>query len=379
MQAWTAYLGATDDHECVDADDAVRKARLGVYVTAREGAGCYNLTEVVKAITERGVDPRRFCFNSDVPSSVEIADLGHMDHSVRMAIERGVDPLVAIQMATLNAAECLGVQRHVGAIAPGRIADLLIVGDLRAVDVQCVVADGRIVLADGASATAGLGVVRFPETARNTVVYARPVVPADFRISTAAADGLAVGRVIGAFSHTVTTSDLTESVTVRGGEVLADPSRDLLKIAAIERVRGTGQIGVGLVTGFGLTGASALATTFNSQQQNCIVVGTTDADMAVAANELSRVGGGFVAVRDGVVAGLLELPLYGLLSERPYEEVVATLKELFVTVQAMGCAMQSPFATLGFVGLPVDIGHLKICPEGLVDVWQRAVVETVPV
>src|SRR5665213_4161508 len=375
LQAWMAYLGATDDHECVSADDAVAKSRLGVYVTAREGAGCYNLAEVIKAITVGGIDPRRFCFNTDVPSSVEIADLGHIDHSVRMAIELGIEPLVALQMATLNASECLGVTRHIGAISPGKIADVLLVGDLRAVDVQCVIADGRIVLADGDSDTAIFVKAAFPQAARDTVIFKRAVVEADFAIRTGAPDGRAPGRVIGAFGHTVTTDDITEMLDVFDGYVLADQARDLLKIAAIERVRGTGEIGVGLVTGFHLKGSCALATTFNSQQQNCIVVGTTDHDMAVAANELARVGGGFIAVRDGCVAAMLELPLFGLLSEEPYEVVVAQLKGLLSVVAEMGCDMQSPFATLGFVGLPVDIGHLKICPEGLVDVWSRSIVE----
>lgn len=372
LQGWVAYLGETDDHECVSAQDAVDRARLGVYISAREGAGCYNLDAVIEAVTERGMDARRFCLNTDVPSSVEIAELGHIDHSVRKAIRKGVDPITAIQMATLNAAECLKVQRDLGAISPGKIADIVFVSDLETVAIDEVMCDGRIVARDGV-ALETYGATEFPAAARDTVRLAVPINADTFRIPSDH-EGTVRVRVIEASGDTVTTEAAVDELQAEGGQILADPGRDILKIAAIERVVGTGQVGVGFVRGFALTGRCALATTFNSQQQNCIVVGTDDADMAVAVNTLASVGGGFVAVKDGEVAGLLELPLYGLLSDQTAEEVVAVLGDLNATVRSWGCDMPSPFPTLGFVGLPVDIGHLKICPEGLIDVWERAVV-----
>jgi len=372
LQAWVAYLGETDDHECVTADDAVARARLGVYVSVREGAGCYNLEEVVRAITERGLDPRRFCLNTDVPSAVEIAELGHIDHSVRKAVRLGVDPITAIQMATINAAECLKVQKDLGAVAPGKVADLLLVDDIREVWSDIVIADGRVV-ARGGVATETYAGTSFPETARETMRLGHTVDAETFTIP-AESDGTVEVRVIEANGITVTTQEVTRELLAADGKIQSDPRRDVLKIAALERVVGTGQVGVGFVTGFGLQGQCAIATTFNSQQQNCIVVGTTEREMAIAVNTLASVGGGFVAVRDGEVAGLLELPLYGLLSDLPYEDVVTKLRDLNALVRSWGCSMPSPFPTLGFVGLPVDIGHLKICPEGLVDVWARAVV-----
>jgi adenine deaminase len=370
--AWKAYIGATDDHESVSAEDALLRARLGIYVSVREGAGCYNLEQVIRAITEHRVDHRRFCFNDDVPSLVSIADEGHMDHILRRAIGAGVPPVAAIQMATLNAAECLNVDRDHGSIAPGKIADIVIVDDLRTLRARTVLADGRVVAIDG-ELVVELPATTFSPEAYGTVKLPHEITPNDLRLPVQG-DATSVRiRVIEAFGETVTTQESAADVTVVDGQIRSDVGRDLLKIAAIERVRGSGMTGVAIVHGFGLR-AGALATTFNAQQENIVVVGTDDEDMAMAANVLATCGGGFVAVEGGQVRALLELPLFGLLSDRPYREVAETLRAVNAAAAALGCDFPTPFPTLGFVGLPVDIGHLKICPEGLVDVWKREVV-----
>jgi adenine deaminase len=370
--AWKAYLGETDDHESVTKGDALLRARLGIYVSVREGAGCYNLEQVIRAITEHRVDTRRFCFNDDVPEITAIAEHGHMDYLMRKAIGAGVSPVVAVQMATLNAAECLGVDRDYGSISPGKIADVVLVDDLRSLSARTVIADGRVVAIDG-ELTAALPPTHFADYAYGTVKLPRSIAPEDFRIDAGTSSGTVEIRVIEASGETVTTRESHEEVPVDDGQIVGDPSRDLLKIAAIERVVGNGMTGVGIARGFQLKGG-ALATTFNAQQENIVVVGTNDGDMALAANTVADRGGGFVCVVDGEVRGILPLPLFGLLSDRPYREVVAELQSLNAIVHELGCTMPSPFPTLGFVGLPVDIGHLKICPEGLVDVWKRAVV-----
>jgi adenine deaminase len=370
--AWKAYLGATDDHESVSAEDAILRARLGIYVSVREGAGCYNLEQVIRAITEHRVDHRRFCFNDDVPEITAIARQGHIDHLMRKAIGAGLPPVSAVQMATLNAAECLGVDRDYGSISPGKIADIVLVDDLRTLLARTVIADGRVVAMDG-ELTESLPPTRFSDYAYRTVKLPRPVAPADLRIDAGSSSGKVRIRVIEASGETVTTQESHEELDAVDGAVIGGQGRDLLKIAAIERVVGNGMTGVGIVRGFGLRDG-ALATTFNAQQENIIVVGTNDTDMVVAANALADAGGGFVCVQGGEVRGMLALPLFGLLSEKPYREVVAQLDALNAMVRDLGCDMPSPFPTLGFVGLPVDIGHLKICPEGLVDVWKRAVV-----
>jgi adenine deaminase len=372
LNAWMAYVRATDDHETVDADEAVEKARAGVYVSMREGSGCFNVSAVARAVSEYGIDPRRFCFCTDLISPLQIADDGHIDNAVRRAIQTGIPPVVAVQMATLNAAECLKVDDDAGSISPGKIADILLVDDLAAFHVAAVVADGALVARDGAL-VASLPRLHYPDWAYGTVRLRGPVTPEDFALAVSPERGEVVVRVITASGRTLLTGEVREPVTSRDGQIGANVDRDILKIAAIERVRGTGEIGVGLIRGFGLR-SGAIATTYNSQQQNIVVLGADDGDMALAANTLARTGGGFVLVDRGEVRGLLELPLFGLESDRPYDQVVSTLRELNAVLASMGCRLPAPFHTLGFMGLPVDIGTLKISPRGLVDVWQGTIV-----
>jgi adenine deaminase len=372
LNAWMAYVRATDDHECVDPAEAVEKARLGLHISMREGSGCYNVSAVAKAITEYGVDPRRFCFSTDLISPLQIAEDGHIDNAMRNAIRGGIPPIVAVQMATLNAAECLNVDVDYGSITPGKVADLLLLEDLAEVRVAGVIASGGLVAQDGRMLMS-LTSVQFPEWAYGTVQFPRPLTPADFALRVGRRDGDVMARIITASGHSLLTGEVHERVPVRDGEVMPDISRDILKIAAIERVRGTGELGVGLIRGFGLQ-RGAIATTYNSQEQNLIVLGTDDHDMALAANTLQRVGGGFVAVDRGSVRALLELPFFGLESDQPYDYVVARLKELNDALANMGCHLPAAFHTLGFMGLPVDIGTLKISPKGLIDVWKREVV-----
>ena len=372
LSAWLAYVGATDDHECIGAEEAVEKARLGVRVAMREGSGCFNVRAVARAIAEYGVDPRRFCFSTDLISPLHIAELGHIDNAVRVAIRSGIAPIVAIQMATLNAAECLNVDDDYGSVSPGKMADLIVLDDLAGVRVAEVIANGELVARDGKMLTA-LRAVQFPDWAYGTVRFPRPFTPEDLVLRATGDGAQAMVRVITASGESLLTGESHERVAVRGGTITPDVSRDILKIAAIERVRGTGEVGVGLIRGFGLRGG-AMATTYNSQEQNLIVLGTNDEDMAVAANTLGRAGGGFVVVEAGEVKALLELPVFGLESDRPYAEVVARIKALDEALAALGCHLPAAFHTLGFMGLPVDIGTLKISPLGLVDVWKGEVV-----
>ncbi len=375
LSAWTAYVKASDDHECTGSEEAVDKARLGLRIAMREGSGCYNVSAVVKAITEYGIDPRRFCFATDLISPVEIAEAGHIDNAMRKAIHGGVPPIVAVQMATLNAAECLKVDDDYGSVSPGKVADLVLLDDLAQVRVASVIASGELVARDGRMLMP-VPSVRFPDAAYGTVRLARPVVPEDFAIRLGDGRTQVTVRVITASGDNLATGEVHETVSLNDGEVRTDVARDLLKVAAIERVRGTGELAVGLIRGFDLH-SGAIATSYNSQQQNMIVLGTNDRDMALAANALAQVGGGFVIVDGGAVLGLLELPLFGLESDQPYASVVARLKELNRILAELGCHFPAAFHTLGFMGLPVEIGSLKISPRGLVDVWKGAIVDLV--
>lgn len=375
VEAWAAYIRDTDDHECITAEEAIFKARLGLRILVREGAGCPNLTELVKAITDVGVDSRRFCFTTDVPSAVRLADDGHLDHLVRKAIGLGVPPVTAIQMATLNTAETLRIDDDHGSITPGKWADIALVDTLEDFRVSAMVADGRHV-AEDARLLVDLEPAAFGAYAFDTVKL-EGVSSADFQLRADGRTGETTVRVIDVTGTSLISEEVHLPVTAaHDGTVSADVDRDVLKIAALERVRGTGEIGLGLVRGFGLR-RGAIATTFNSQAENLIVVGVSDEEMALAATTLAECGGGFVVVEGSEVRMLLELPLFGLQSPLPYQEVAALLRQAQDAAAALGCDFPDPFATLGFAGCPVELGNLKIAPEGIIDVWAEKVVPLV--
>ena len=372
LNAWMAYVRATDDHECVGPEEAVEKARLGLHISMREGSGCFNVAAVVKAITEYGLDSRRFCFSTDLISPVQIAGEGHIDNALRQAIRGGVPPVVAVQMATLNAAECLKVDDDYGSLNPGKVADLLLVEDLAEFQIAAVIANGELVAREGQMVKA-FPSAQFPEWAYGTVRFPRPITAEDFVIPVKNGLSEVTARVIMASGVTLLTGEEHHQLPVQDNQIQADPERDILKIAAIERVRGTGEIGLGLIKGFGLR-SGAIATTYNSQQQNLIVLGANDADMALAVNKLADVGGGFIIVDQGEIRSLLELALFGLEADQPFEQVLARLGEMNGVLDGLGCHLPAAFHTLGFMGLPVDIGTLKIDPQGLIDVWKGEVV-----
>ena len=369
--AWAAYCLSLDDHECVTAEEAVAKARLGIRISVREGSGVYDLDAVIRAITEHGVDARRFCFCTDVPAAVRMTTDGHIDHLIRKAIAGGLDPITAIQMATLNGAECLRVETDHGAIAPGKVADIVLLSSLEDVTVDAVVVDGRVAAEGGALLARSTGVT-FPDWAYGTVRL-REITPDDFVIRVSGQRSSARVRVIEAEGTTIITQEGVAELPVVDGCVASDPGRDILKLAAFERVRGTSEWFVGLVRGFGLS-RGALATTFNSQAENLMVVGASNEDMAVAANALREHGGGFAIAEGGELRDMLPLPIFGLQAELPYEDVAEMLQRLNARATELGCSMPEPFATLGFVGTPVEAGHLKLAPEGLVDVATATVV-----
>jgi adenine deaminase len=369
--AWAAYCLSVDDHECVTAEEAVAKARLGIRISVREGSGVYDLDAVIRAITEHGVDARRFCFCTDVPPAVRMTTDGHIDYVIRRAIAEGLDPITAIQMATLNAAECLRVDTDHGAIAPGKIADIVLLSSLEDVTVDAVIVDGRLA-AEGGALLERSSRAAFPEWAYGTVRL-REVTPDDLALRVSTQDETVRVRVIEAEGTTIITQEAIKELPVTDGCVVSDPEKDILKLAAFERVRGTGEWSVGLVCGFGLK-RGALATTFNSQAENLMVVGASDQDMAAAANALREHGGGFAIAENGAVEDILPLPLFGLEAELPYEVVAETLQRLNAKAGSLGCPMPEPFATLGFIGTPVEAGHLKLAPEGLVEVGSATVV-----
>lgn len=369
---WAAAGGNLDDHECISAEEVVEKARLGIRIVLREGSAASDVRTCLAAITEHGLDPRRFCFCSDLLSPVDLVTDGDIDRCVRYAIEAGIDPVEAIRMGSLNAAETLRVDDRLGAVAPGKRADLCLVdAPLEAFAVRDVIAGGELVVHAGRY-SGPEPVLDYPTAARGTVRLGRGPDPAVFAIP-GPDRGAADARVIDVREGTIVTEQAIVPLPVRDGEVQPDPAAGVNKIAAFERHGTTGNVGLGFVRGFGVR-RGAFASTYNPHCQHLVVVGASDDEMALAARTVTDGGGGFAVVADGSVLAHVPLPLYGLLSEHPADRLVPEIERALDAVRLLGGRLSAPFHTLAFVGLPVVIGTLKICSEGLVDVWEQRVV-----
>src|SRR5581483_370440 len=267
---------------CVDPDEVLEKVRAGVRIVLREGSGVSDVANCLPVITQWGVDARRFCFCSDLLSPVDLVRRGDIDYCVRLAIQAGVPPVDAVRMGSLNAAETLRIDTWVGAVAPGKRADVCVVSSpLEAFRIRDVVAGGRVVVRDG-TYDGTTSIPDYPPAVRSTVKLASPPTRASFRVP-AAADGAAHVRVIEVRGGSLITHELLRELPVEDGAYAADPDSDVAKVASFERHGKTGKIGLGFVSGFGLR-AGAVASTYNPHCQHLIVLGVDDADMAVAAN-----------------------------------------------------------------------------------------------
>jgi adenine deaminase len=364
LHGWTdhrlhayACAGVDSDHETVYCEDALAKLRAGMWVQFREGSTWHDVAECAKAITEHGLDSRHALLVTDDMHPGTLESTGHLNHAVRTAIAAGIDPLVAIQMATVNAAEYIGRRHDLGSIAPGRCADILLVEDLAEMRPHVVLADGRRV-------APGMPEVEPPAAFRDTVRLARAITAADLRI-VAGGGPTARVRAIGMVPGELQTESRVVEAPVAGGEVPAAPDLDLAKAASIERHGGSGSIGLGFVQGLGLR-RGAVATTVAHDNHNLFVVGTNDADMLFAVERLAAAGGGMIAVAGGEVLALVELPIAGLLSDRPVPEVAAQVRDLDRAYSELGTTIEYPFMMVSFLSLGV-IPALRLTNRGLVD------------
>lgn len=361
--------GAEDDHEGTRLEDAVARARQGMRVMMRYGSAWHDVATQVRAVTEMGLDPRRFLLCTDDSHSATLVQEGHMDRVIRHAIAQGLRPITAIQMATINTAEHFGVSRDLGMIAPGRYADILLVPDLVDFRPAAVMAKGRWIAREG-HWLIELPSITYPEWALHSVHLKRPLTAEDFRLSVPdVQQGQVTAHVIGVIENQAPTRHLRMSVMVTNGEIKPDPERDLAKIALVERHRATGIVQVGLVHGFGLTARCGIATTVAHDSHHLIVVGTDEACMAQAVNALAECGGGQVVVKDGEIIGKVELPIAGLMSNQRAEVVAAQAESVLEGFRACGCKLNNPNMQLSLLALVV-IPELRISDLGLVDVTQ---------
>jgi adenine deaminase len=348
-----AYIaaGIRSDHEAYTAEEGRERLQRGMWLLIREASAARNLHALVPLLAEYG--PSRIAFCTDDREPEHIADDGHINSMVRDAVAAGIPPEDALVCATLNAAQWHGLT-HLGAVAPGYQADLLLLPDLERFVPETVLKAGRPV--------AEIPRAEVPDWVRQTVRVGA-LGPEMFRIPWS---GAGKARVIGLVEGQIVTRSLVEQPAVRAGEAVADPSRDLAKIAVIERHLATGRIGLGFVRGFGLK-RGALASTVAHDAHNVVVVGTSDAAMAFAVRRLANVGGGIVAVDASEIVAELPLPVAGLLSDAPLEEVVARSRALVDAARELGCTVEAPFQVLAFLALSV-IPSLKLTDRGLVDV-----------
>jgi adenine deaminase len=363
--------GAADDHEGTRLEDAVARVRQGMTAMLRLGSAWHDIAAQTPAITELGLDSRHFMLVTDDSHSGTLVHDGHMDRVVRHAIKQGLPPMTAIQMATLNTAEHFGVADDVGQIAPGRWADIVVASDLEDLRAEQVIARGALVAEDG-RLTVELPDFKFPEDVKNSVHLKRPLEPSDFVIHASGA-GIVRANVIGVIENQAPTRHIQMDLKPNSGELKADVSRDLAKVALVERHRGSGTIQLGLVQGFGLNVACAVGSTVAHDSHHMLVVGTDEACMAVAGNELARVGGGQIVVRQGKVEALLELPIAGLMSDERADVVADKAEGILAGLRACGCELNNANMQLSLLALVV-IPELRISDMGLVDVMRHSIV-----
>lgn len=367
-----AYVaaGISSDHECTTAEEAREKVSRGMRVYLRQGSAARNIEALLPAVTE--ANAHRFCFCTDDRHPGDLHEQGHIDHAVRIAVALGLDPVTALAMGSLHAADHYR-QGDRGGIAPGRCADLIVFDDLADIRPRAVYFQGEEIARDGVLTVA------IPEVDDAVMRVARtPSVhlPAGLGIESFAmpieGDPAKLIRVIGADPHQLVTAELQRPPCVRDGRYVADPDTDLLKLAVIARHGVTDRIGLGFVSGFGFA-EGALASTVGHDSHNLSIVGTNDEDMLVAARELERVGGGQCVVRRGEVLAVLPLPIAGLISDADAETIIEQQRGLVAASKAIGCPLDDPFMPLSFLTLPV-IPKLKLTDLGLVDVELFAVV-----
>jgi adenine deaminase len=353
-----AYVaaGIRSDHEAYTVEEGRERLRAGMWLLIREASAARNLHALLPLLAEYG--PGRIAFCTDDREPEHIVDDGHINGMVRDAVAFGITPEDALVCATINPTLWHGLS-HLGAVAPGYQADLLVLADLEQFVPDVVLKAGKLV--------GEIPRAEVPDWVRHTVRIGA-LGPEVFRIPW----GGGRARVIGLVPGQIVTDSLVEEPTVRGGEAVADPARDLAKIAVIERHLGTGRTGLGFVRGFGLQ-RGAIASTVAHDAHNVVVVGLSDSAMAVAVRRLANIGGGIVAVDGAQVLAELPLPVAGLLSDASLEEVVARSRAVVAAARELGCSLEAPFQLLSFLALSV-IPSLKLTDHGLIDVDRFEVV-----
>jgi adenine deaminase len=365
-----AYVagGPADDHEGTREIDAIERARRGMRPMLRLGSAWYDVETQITAITQRGLDPRQFILCTDDVHAGTLVHEGHMDRVLRHAISLGLDPVIAIQMMTINTAQHFGVDRDMGSLAPGRYADIVLATDLRNFAAEVVISAGEIVAENG-SLLIDLPQHEHPAEVQQSVKLGRRLSARDFRVSANGANPSVTANVIGVIENQAPTRHVTATLKVANGEILPDMDQNIARVALVERHRATGEVVNAFVHGFGFCDSCAVAATVAHDSHHLLVVGTNADDMALAVNTLADVGGGVVVIREGRQLALVELPIAGLMSAERAEIVADKSEQMVRAMQECGCGLHNAYMQLSLLALVV-IPELRISDLGLVDVTQ---------
>lgn len=367
LQAFVA-AGCSTDHEATTKDGAVERVRRGMYMLSRYGTGLPNLEETVKGVTETGQDSRLYGTSGDVRLPADLAGNGCIDINVRSAIEQGVDPVAAIQMATLNTAEALRVDQELGSVAPGKVADIVLVDDLESFSVDRVIADGEVVVSDD-EYVGDLEQPEYPEWVRDTINLGGKMESSDFAVEASGSD--ATVRTIELPDGGLVTEVGERTLPVEDGTVRLPDDEPVVKAAMVDRIEGTGRTGIAVVDGFPLE-SGAIGMSYNAIRENVIVAGVDDDDMATAVNHIAEMDGGVVAIDDGDVVAEIPLPIFGIQSDRPVETVVDQFATFDDALDELGCGHPMPLFSLEFHLCPYpETPGVRITDHGMFHIGDR--------
>ncbi|MBP1967015.1 adenine deaminase [Paenibacillus aceris] len=371
LQAYIAS-GVTSDHETVTREQGLNKVRLGLHLMIREGSAWHDVKEVIKVVTEDKVNTSNISLVTDDVSPQTLVEKGHLNHVVRRAIEEGVDPVTAIQMVTINVARYFNLEKDLGSLTPGKCADILLLDDLQKVEPTTVITDGQVIFDEG-KLVAQFPTFVYPAHIRSSMNVKRELTVEDFQLASRGKEEKTSVNVIQVIENSARTAKMTATLSVEQGIIQPDTEQDIVRLACIERHRGTGEISLGFTHGFQLK-SGAVASTVAHDSHNLIVMGINEQDMAFAANELIKLGGGTIVVENGSVLAQVPLTIAGLMSDKSLLEVVEEVAQLEGAWKQIGCPLNAPFMTFSLIALPV-IPEIRISNRGIVDVTQFKLID----
>ena len=361
-----ASAGLSDCHESVTYEELVLRLRLGIKGLIREGSTERNVHALVSGIVEHDLPTNDLMFCTDDKHVNDIKNEGHISYNIQKSIDLGLNPIIAIKMATIQIAQHFRVDHLVGSLTPGKYADIVLLPDLKTIKPQKVFKQGKLVAENGVAIPTKMR--SYPEHLLHTVILSDSFRVEDFNVLTSN-DSEHV-RVINIYPEQIINYQTIEHMEAQNGRIVCDIERDILKISVVERYGKNGQVGIGFIHGFGLK-KGAIASSVSHDHHNIVIVGTNDRDMYLAVKELERCQGGFCAVVDEQLLGILPLPLGGLMSLSSASEVLEETERINAIVKKMGCSLPAPFMSLSFISLPT-VPELGLTDMGLINVREHA-------